>query len=48
MSPFALKHTKKNLPIASPMATIGIGNCLKSSGDGDGVGVALSSTRKAS
>jgi hypothetical protein len=34
------------LPIACPMATVGIGICLKSNGDGGGV--ALSSTRKAS
>jgi len=42
VSPFALKQTQKILPIASPMAIVGIGICLKLSGGG-GV-IALSST----
>jgi hypothetical protein len=45
VSPFALKQTQKNLAIASPMATIGIGICLKSSG---GVVVALFWARRPS
>jgi hypothetical protein len=45
VSPFASKQTKKILPIASPMATVGIGIYLKLGGGGGG---ALSSTRRAS
>jgi hypothetical protein len=47
VSPFALKQTQKILPIASPMAIVGLSICLKLSGGGGG-GVALSSTRKTS
>jgi hypothetical protein len=43
-----LKQTQKILAIASPMATVGIGICLKSSGGGGGGGGALFSTRRAS
>jgi len=46
VSPFASKQTKKILPIASPMATVGIGIYLKLGGGGGGG--ALSSTRRAS
>jgi len=45
VSPFASKQTKKILPIASPMATVGIGIYSKLGGGGGG---ALSSTRRAS
>ncbi len=44
VSPFALKQTQKKVAIASPMATIGIGIWLKSSG---GVAVALFCARRA-
>jgi len=46
-SPFALKQTQKLLPIASPMAIVRIGICLKPNGGGGGGG-ALSSIRRAS
>jgi hypothetical protein len=45
VSPFALKQTQELLPIASPMAIVRRGICLKLSGGGGG---ALSSTRKIS